>query len=134
MEGLTETRFIKYSFTDKELLDLSRKMARAENLIGEKADTLKSVAATIKAEIAEQEGVLHSCAEKLRSGYEMRQIDCDLKYEDGLAKYYSKDTGELVEERPMTSTEQLRLTSKSVDAEQIIRQSHKEEETGDTEE
>ena len=35
---LTETIYAKYVFPDKELLDISRKMARAEAAINEKLD------------------------------------------------------------------------------------------------
>lgn len=54
MLNLTETIYVKYNFNDKELLDYSRKMARAESTISEKSDELKSMVASVKAEIAEQ--------------------------------------------------------------------------------
>jgi hypothetical protein len=125
--SLTQTIYVKYTFTDKESLDLSRKMARAEAAINEKMDELKSVSTTIKADIAVQEGILHSCAEKLRSGYEMRPREAELKYEKGVVKFIDKETGEVLEERPMTQDEQLGLTSKRTDAETIIRQARQEE-------
>lgn len=127
MDNLTETRFMKYTFTDRESLDLARKMGRAEASINEKMDELKSVSSSIKADIATQEGILHSCAEKLRSGYEMRPVECDVKYEKGIAKFIDKSTGEVVEERPMTQDEQLRLSEGWVDAEKVIRDASEEE-------
>ncbi len=124
MENITQTIYTKYVFTDKESLELSRKMARAEAAINEKLDELKSVSTTIKADIAVQEGILHSCAEKLRSGYEMRPKDVDVKYDKGVVKYIDRDTGEVLVERPMPQDEQLRLPGQRVDAEDIIRQSN----------
>ncbi len=127
VENLTQTIYVKYIFPDKELLELSRKMASAEATISRKMEELKSVTTTIKADIAAQEGVLHSNAEKLRSGYEMRPKEADVKYEKGLVKYVDKETGEILEERPMTQDEQLKMTGVRTDAEKIIREASEEE-------
>ncbi len=118
MSSLRETIWIKHMLTNDEVVELAQKMAMAESSINEKADQLKSVSTTIKAEIATQEGILHSCAEKLRSGYEMRPREADVTYEKGLVKYVDKDTGEILEERPMTQDEQLRLNSVGADKEE----------------
>jgi hypothetical protein len=108
-------------------------MARAEATISEKADQLKSVATSIKAEIAEQEAILHKCAEKLRSGYEMKEHDSYVDYDvPGVVRFIDKDTGEVLEERPLTESEQLKLSGKItdgkiIDAEQVIREAREEE-------
>ncbi len=125
---LTETIWVKHSFTGEESMALGQKMAQAESIISEKADELKSVSTTIKADIAAQEGVLHSCAEKLRTGYEMRQQECFADYSvKGRVKYIAKDTGEVLEERDLTEDEQLRLSGKRTDAEDVIRGAAEEE-------
>jgi len=118
---------VKHVLTGDEVMDLAQKMARAEASISEKTDQLKSVSTTIKAEITTQEGILHNCAEKLRSGYEMRPREADVSYEKGIVKYVDKETGEIIEERQMTQDEQLRLNANMTDAEQIIRQAREEE-------
>jgi len=125
---MTETVYIKHPFTDKELLEVARKMSRAESTIREKEDELKSVATTIKAEIAEQDAIIHGCAEKLNSGYEMQKVECSLKYENGKAIYIDRN-GVIVEERDMTESEQMHLVSggKFTDAEDIIRADNKKE-------
>lgn len=128
MKELTETIYTKHVFTDKEQLELARKMARAEAVISEKTDELKSATTTIKADIAIQEGILHSSSEKLRSGYEMRQREALVVYKDGIAKFLDKETGELLEERPLSEDEQLRLTGKRVDAEKLVRQDEEDSE------
>ncbi len=125
--NLTETIWIKHTFNEREIVELAQKMARAESIISEKADELKSVSTAIKVDIAVQEGILHACAERLRSGYEMRPRECVVTYEKGTAVYADKNTGEIVESRPMTQEEQLRLSGKRIDAEQIIRQASEEE-------
>ena len=127
MENLTETIWTKHVFSGDEVLELGQKMARAESIISEKADQLKSVTTAIKAEIASHEAILHACAEKLRTGYEMRPKDVDISYEKGIVKYVDKETGEILEERPMTQDEQLRLSGKRIDAEDIIREASEEE-------
>ena len=127
VRNLTETVWVKHEFNDGESMELGRRMAMAESLIAEKSDTLKSVTTAIKAEIAAQEEILHSCAEKLRSGYEMRPQEADVKYESGVVKYVDKDTGEILKERPMTKDEQLKLTEQATDAEDIIREASEEE-------
>ena len=127
MDNLTETIWVKHVLTGDEVMDLAQKMARAEASISEKTDQLKSVSTTIKAEITTQEGILHNCAEKLRSGYEMRPREADVSYEKGIVKYVDKETGEIIEERQMTQDEQLRLNANMTDAEQIIRQAREEE-------
>ncbi len=127
MAVITETIWVKHTLTGDEIVALAQNMARAESSISEKADQLKSVTTTIKAEIATQEGILHNCAEKLRSGYEMRPRDCIVTYDKNIATYTDKETGEILESRPMTQDEQMRLSGKRIDAEQIIRESSKEE-------
>ena len=126
-ERLTETIWIKHSFNDVELVALAQRMARAESIISEKADELKSVVSTIKGEIAEQEGILHSSSEKMRTGYEMRQQKVFADYSvQGMVKYIDMATGEVVEERALTEDEQLRLSGKRTDAEKVIREDNKE--------
>lgn len=126
MENMTHVIYVKYVFPDNELLELSRKMARSEAAINEKMDELKSISTSIKADIAAQEGILHSCAEKLRSGYEMRQKETRVEYSNGIVAYVDKTTGEILEQREMTEDEQLRLTGTRIDAEDIIRESSEE--------
>ncbi len=129
MDNLTETIYTRHSFSEKEMLELSQKMAGAEAAISRKTEELKSVSTTIKADMAVQESILHGCAEKLRSGYEMRPRECLVDYTTkGMVKYVDKETGEVLEERPITQDEQLRLSGKVTDAEDVIRQSREEEE------
>jgi len=120
---ITENHFVKHEFTEKELLELSMKMARAEQTIREKEDEMKSFTTTKKAEIAEQDGIIHTCAEQIRSGYRMVMKECSLRYieSNGTVEVVDIESGEVIETRPITKDEQLRLTGKVVDAEDIIR-------------
>ena len=127
MDSLVETIWVKHVLTGDEVMELAQKMARAEANINEKGDQLKSVSTAIKAEIVTQEGILHNCAEKLRSGYEMRPKEVDVNYDKGIVKYVDKGTGEILEERPMTQDEQLRLSGARIDAEDTIREAREKE-------
>lgn len=133
-EPFTKTIYVKHEFTQEEMLALSAQMARAEAEISEKADELKSVSSTIKADIAIQEGILHKCAEKLRSGYEMRLKEATVKYESGIVKYLDKDTGEILEERPMSQEEQMQLSKGNfMDIETLTQQENEPEEQAEGE-
>jgi hypothetical protein len=121
-DAITERIYVKYVYSDKEIVDLSRKKGQLDLEINEKSEALATMTKTIKAEIGELTAQFRSCGEKLRSGYEMRPRDCVVRYEDGLAKFYDKTSGEFLQERSMSTDEQLRLTGNRVDAEQIIRQ------------
>lgn len=122
-----ETRYIRYTFNDTERLDLANKMTTAFANINEKTDELKTTTTAIKAEIAEQEGIVNKCVEKLRTGYEMRPRQCVMTYEGSVVKYIDKENGEVLEEHPMTEDEQLKLTGVRTDAEKIIREASEAE-------
>lgn len=125
MNTITQTVYVKHEFTQAEKLDIANKMAWAENAISEKMDNLKSYTQTIKGEIAIQEEISHNCAGKLRSGYEMVPREATPKYESGVVKLVDCETGEVLEERPMTKDEQLRL-SNSLNADDVIKEIEKE--------
>jgi hypothetical protein len=96
-------------------------MAQAQAQIREREDELKTVSSTIRAEIAELEAQMSQRGEKLRSGYTMMAKECYLEYTKTTVKYVDKETGEILEERPLTEDEQLQLTGERTDAEKLIR-------------
>ncbi len=127
MDGLTKTLWQRHTFTDKERLQLASQMAQAEAVIRAKKDELKSISDSIKADISAQEAIMHSCGEKLRSGFAEVPKQCDVSYVKGIVKYIDKDTGEILEERPMTEAEQLELSDHREDAENLIRRDRQNE-------
>ena len=133
--GITETIFTRKVFTDKELIDLGRKLSSAERKIREKEDELKTASTTIKADIAGLEAIINGAAAKLEAGYEMIDKECALRYEGGKAKYYDIDTGEFLQERELRSGEQMNITGAGTftDAEKIIRAANEQEEAGEKE-
>ena len=118
---LTETRYIKHQFNNDEIIELTHQMLKAESAIEEKEAEVKTFTTQAKADIARYEAEITGCKEKIRSGYENIGIPCTLKYEEGFAIYFKKGTGEIIEKRPMTDQEQMKLSGGFTDAEQIIR-------------
>ena len=96
--------FGKYEFKDFELKAIAKNMANAVSDIETLTDRLKSVKSQIKAEIDEATAVMNSCAKKLQTGYEMRDLDCEVVYDfkGGQVLYISEETGETVKSRKMT--------------------------------
>jgi hypothetical protein len=111
-EITTTTIYARYTFSDKELLELSRKMGQAALEKKSKEDELKSISSSIKASITTQDGIINENAEKVRSGYEMRAHTCSPKYDikNKVTTYIDVTSGEIIETRPMTENEQLRLS------------------------
>ena len=109
----TETKWVKHDFAPGELLAISQNMAQAEAKKREKQDNLKAMKSNISAEIDQAESVIHMCAEKIRSGYEMRPHECKVEYmlDDLKVRFVDIDTGEVIEERLMTKDEQLKLSN-----------------------
>ena len=116
----TETKWAKHDFSPGELLAISRDMAQAEAKKREMQDNLKAMKSNMSAEIDQAESVIHLCAERIRSGYEMRPHECKVEYMlDNLnVRFVDIETGEVIAERLMTKDEQLKLSSSSGAAEQ----------------
>lgn len=100
-------RFVKYTFNEDEIKDLGSNLAKAFSDHTEAEARLKSVSTQIKSEITALEGMMGSMAEKIRSGYEHRDVECkrEFDYRLGTVTITRIDTGEVVEERPMDSEE-----------------------------
>jgi len=107
----TETIYIRHTYTQEELLKLGQDMAQAASKKKEEEDTLKSVQSSIKASINAQDAIINKCSEQLRTGYEMQAHQCNVIYDHELktVQYQDRETEEIVETRPMTDKEQLKL-------------------------
>jgi uncharacterized FlaG/YvyC family protein len=112
---------VKRKYTDKELLEFGRKFADSMGTIFDKQAELKEFSTDIKATIQALEQVINNCAEQIKKGYEMTSVDCFVSYNEKIATFTNKITGEIIETREMTEEEQLRLSGKWVDADQLIR-------------
>ena len=99
--------YLKYSFTEKEKAEISKEMAQ---LITEKAgaeDEKKAIASKFKSQIDGLDAAINAGADKIRSGYEYRQIACEAVPVDEkrVWEIFRLDTGEKVKTRKMTADE-----------------------------
>ena len=108
-------------------------MAEAEGRLSVKADELEAEAAAFKetkklleGEMSSIQMELHDHAKKFRDGYEEVKMDCFVSYNGNEVTFTDKD-GVIVEQREMTEAEQLKLSGKLIDAEDVIRQARKED-------
>jgi hypothetical protein len=127
-ENLTQRIEIKKPLTADEKDDLLKKISDAREVIEDETDRLKIHKDDSKEICDTQNDIITNCIDVYRKGYTSKLAECSVKYNDGEATFTDMATGEIVEQRPMTEAEQLRLTSNFIDAEKIIRDSTKNEE------
>jgi hypothetical protein len=101
------TKELECPFTQDELRNLGLSLANAigdlEALAQEKAEFM----ADLKGRLKDAQAKVKLMAEKIRTGSEVRLVECRLEkdYLANAVRTYRTDTGELVEERPMTAEE-----------------------------
>ena len=100
----TTTEYLRYTFSEQELLEIARRSAQAQSqrleLLNCKAELMKDMAGRIAA----QDSLLQKYAELLNQGYENRPIDCGVFYDQpevGRCELVRLDTGEVISERRM---------------------------------
>ncbi len=104
----TETiRFLKVLLTEDERRKLSDEMALAVMQKNEAESELKSAQTQIKSKIAAHDAVLISDAERLRSGFEMRNVACEVEkdFDHMILTITRLDTSEIIEDRKIRPEE-----------------------------
>lgn len=76
----SEKRWLRYDFTAVEINDLSMDLANTTQQIAAKQDEKKSVVSQFKAKIDELESKTGLLANKVSSGYEIREVECEVLY------------------------------------------------------
>jgi hypothetical protein len=127
MKNITKTIQIKVPLTDAEKLEILSQITEADTVIKVKSfelDDLKEQEKVLKEAIEDQREIMSSLCTENKMGYKMKNVDCTVTYLKGIAKYIDVATGEVVDEHPMTESEQLILSENKVirDAEDIIRE------------
>ena len=104
-ESITE--FLKYTFSESEKTELGMKLAQCFSDCTSQEASLKSVQTQIKSEIAKIEAEMGSLSEKIRSGYEHRNVKCEknFDYRLGIVTYTRLDNGDVYRERAMDESE-----------------------------
>lgn len=118
----TTTEYLKCKLTNEEKKRISEDMAQACETIAKLTDDAKAVAAQFKSDIAKSEAIMKQAAQKIRNGYEMRQVDCEIEkyFNTGYIVCRRLDTYEEVYRRPMTSEEHQPALLKVVDTSKPI--------------
>jgi hypothetical protein len=105
MAERTSKEYLKCILTEPEKKEIADKMALCVAQINDQEGNLKSVSTQIKSEIAKYQAELTQSAEKIRSGYEMRQVTCRIETTNKKMILTRLDTGEIVRERLLTPEE-----------------------------
>jgi uncharacterized coiled-coil protein SlyX len=99
---------LRCSFTDKELLELGKKLAENSNLLNQQEEEAKAVAKQLKAKCEQTAAKVSECSTKISSGYEYRQVKCLVKYDTpktGQKTVTRLDLNEIVEVAEMSLAE-----------------------------
>lgn len=118
-----EQRLCKYVFTDDEKRQIANDLANGVADIQRLDDQKKSVMSQLKSEIDAKQGQVNLSASHLRSGFEMRSMDCEVIYafSDDVVRWVRCDTGELVYERKMLSDEkQMKLDELAKEGKDLV--------------
>jgi hypothetical protein len=99
---------LRCQFTDKELLELGKKLAESSNLLNQQEEEAKAVAKQLKAKCEQTAAKVSEASTKISSGYEYRSIKCVVKYDTpktGQKTTVRTDTNETVEVAEMSLAE-----------------------------
>ncbi len=103
----SEERYLRYDFTGAEISELSTSLA---NQVQQKANITsekKSANAQFKSQLDTAEATIEALSDKVASRYEMRKVDCKVKYhrpEQGFKTVTRSDNGQKIVEK-MTQQE-----------------------------
>ena len=127
-ESITTNIQVKRPISNKEKGELLATIVESDQIIRDLTLELKDYTKAKKEAIEVELTTISQCCQLARDGFENVTHECTVKYEDGMTKFTDIHTGEMVEEHKTTDEEQLHLSSKWQDAEEIIRQDEKENE------
>lgn len=135
-ESLTQHIEKKTPLTPEEKEKLFQQISEAHKIIEDneselvaKSEEYKDLKKQLESINDEQNAIVVQCLRFYRLGYSTKLVECNVTYVKGEAIFTDKETGEIVEQRPLTEGEQTRLNSNIIirDAEEIIRKSTESE-------
>lgn len=103
-----ERKYLRYDFSDAEMLQMGKELARVNERIGALEKEKEEVVSAIKAKISRSEGEGAHLSLCLNKGYEMRDIECIVAFHsprNGRKTITRTDTMEVVSEEPMDAHE-----------------------------
>lgn len=109
-ETRKENLNLQYKFTDDELRVLGKDLAEAQIQLRQLDDDRKRVADEWKTKISTKEAEIAALSNKVNSGYEYRDIPCEITLNEPIGKKTARrlDTGETVWVRDLTDGERQR--------------------------
>jgi hypothetical protein len=101
---------LQYKFTHDERLALGTELAEAQIVLRQLDDDRKRVADEWKARISAKEAEIASLSNKVSSGYEYRDIPCEITINEPVGKKTARrtDTNEVAWVRDLTDSERQR--------------------------
>lgn len=97
-----EKRYLRYDFSAAEIHDLSIEMANKTQDFASIEDEKKAITSQFSSKLNVLKEKINSLANKVASGYEVREVDCDIEYhkpEQGKKTLVRKDTGAKIIEK-----------------------------------
>ena len=110
METKTVTRSAKVPFTDMEKLEMAGKIGRETQLLAEARERKKEVTSQLTADVEAHRTEVDRIGTMLANGYEYRPVECaeTRDFTAARIRVTRMDTGEILEDRPMTAAERQR--------------------------
>lgn len=108
IEVRTEFALVKHEFTTEETQSLTSNLTKGLRNIGELQEQKKAIGAEYAAKIKTQQAAVSEIANKLDSGFEMKEMQCDVEYDypSRIKRFYPmRDNGKrsaLAKEEPMS--------------------------------
>jgi len=125
-ESITTNIQTKRPISNKEKGELLAQIVESDKIITDLTMELKEYTADKKDSIEQERLNISRCCQLARDGFENVMHECTVDYANNISKFTDIHTGEVVEEHPTTEEEQLHLSTKWKDAEEIIREDTKE--------
>ena len=109
------SELVRYDFSSQERVDLAVEQSRHSNIIRAAEEELGSIKADYKHRVSVLEADMNRCADKVTSGYEMRNVSClVLKFrpDNDSMLIVRTDNGRVLKRRRMNADErQLTMTT-----------------------
>ena len=102
-----EKRLCRYEFSREEKADIAAELSNGISELNRMEENKKKIMSQLKAETDAKQSAINLAAERHRSGFEMREIECEVVYAyvDDVVRWIRTDTNEVAHERKMRPDE-----------------------------
>jgi hypothetical protein len=132
-QGMARAIEVKIPLTTEKKDEILKTISDADAESEKLELALKAYAKEQKDLIDQQNAIAREALNSYRKGYFVKEVKATVAYDKNVATFYDVDTGEKVDERPMTEAEQLSLTSNRtvMDADEFVRRANAKEDEND---